>query len=362
MKIRLFTLMLVGLLALASQSFAENKLGDVKLESAGPLAFAPDGTILVGDPMAAAIYAVDTGDQTGNPDEVKYEVAGINEKVAAALGAKADSIAINDLAVNPKTGTAYLSVTRGRGPDGIPVLLKVAPNGELSELKLTDVKYSQATLPNAPARDAKDGRGQSNRLVSITDIAFVNGQVVVAGLSNEEFASNLRAITYPFADTPNGTSVEVFHGAHGGLETRSPVRTFAPIMVNDKPYLVAAYTCTPLVRFPLSDLNKEEKIRGVTVAELGNRNRPLDMVVYKKDGKQFILMANSARGMMKISTDNIDREEGITERISDKAGQTYETIESLNNVVELDRLNEANALVIIDNKDGSLDLKTIALP
>jgi len=232
----------------------------------------------------------------------------------------------------------------------------------LSELKLTDVKYSQATLPNAPARDAKDGRGQSNRLVSITDIAFVNGQVVVAGLSNEEFASNLRAITYPFADTPNGTSVEVFHGAHGGLETRSPVRTFAPIMVNDKPYLVAAYTCTPLVRFPLSDLNKEEKIRGVTVAELGNRNRPLDMVVYKKDGKQFILMANSARGMMKISTDNIDREEGITERISDKAGQTYETIESLNNVVELDRLNEANALVIIDNKDGSLDLKTIALP
>jgi hypothetical protein len=348
-------------LLLSSAVLAQDKLGDVKLESAGSIAFAPDGVLLVGDAMAATVYAIDTGDQTGDPSAVNYDVKDLQEKVAAVLGTKADAVSINDLAVNPKTGIAFLAVSRGRGPQAAAVLLKVDPSGKISELELQNVKYSKAILPNAPGADEKDRRGESQRLQSITDLAFVNGQVVVAGLSNEEFASNLRAIPYPFEETPNGIAVEVFHGAHGQLETRSPVRTFAPIMVNNEPYVVAAYTCTPLVRFPLSDLKKDEKIRGVTVAELGNRNRPLDMVVYSKGDKQFILMANSDRGLMKINTENIERAEGIEEKINGVAGQTYETIEGFDNVIQLDRLNDEQAL-IVQQTDKGLELKAISLP
>ena len=36
-----------------------------------------------------------------------------------------------------------------------------------------------------------------------------------------------------------GTSVEIFHGNHGQLETRSPVYTFIPYTINGKPYLIA---------------------------------------------------------------------------------------------------------------------------
>ena len=39
-------------------------------------------------------------------------------------------------------------------------------------------------------------------------------------------ASKLRSIPYPFAKADEGTSVEIFHGAHGRFETQSPVRTF----------------------------------------------------------------------------------------------------------------------------------------
>ena len=46
--------------------------------------------------------------------------------------------------------------------------------------------------------------------------------------------------------------------------------------------------------------------KGKTIAELGNRNKPLDMISYKKEGKDYLLMANSSRGVMKISTENID--------------------------------------------------------
>ncbi len=354
---------IAGLMFCSVGNAADLELGDVKLESAGPLAFGPDGLLFVGDPMGAAVFAVSTGDETGTPDEVSIDVAGLDAKVASALGTKPNQILINDMVVNPATGTAFLSVMRGKGPDAKAVTLKVNGKGEISEQKLTGVKFAKAELPNVPSKTAKSRRGRSQRAISITDIAFLNDQVIVAGLSNEDFASNLRAIPYPFSKTPTGTSVEIYHGAHGAFETRSPVRTFASIMVEEKPFLVAAYTCTPLVRFPLSVLDsKEEKVRGTTVAELGNRNVPLDMIVYKSKGEQVILMSNTARGVMKISTKELNREDGITERIRGKAGQVYETVESMKNVVQLDRLNSKNALILVRNEDKSYDLKTVVLP
>ena len=106
---------------------------------------------------------------------------------------------------------------------------------------------------------------------------------------------------FPFAEAHAGTSVEIYHGAHGRFETRSPVRTFAPYKIGNEDHIVSAYTCTPLVKFPVSDLKPGKKIKGITIAELGNRNRPLDMIVYNKGGKDYILLANSSRGVMKIN-------------------------------------------------------------
>ena len=274
------------------------------------MAFGADGVLFIGDPSPANIHALDTGDRESG-DFAEFSVEGIDAKVAAALGTDADGIRINDLAVNPISGTAYLSVNRGDAG----VILKVGTDGSLTELDLKNIKHATAAIPNAPAEDAEDRRGRSLRTMSITDISLIDNQVVVAGLSNEEFASNLRAIPYPFSKDVAGTALEVYHGAHGKYETNAPVRTFAGITIDDEPYLVAAYTCTPLVRFPLSAVTSGEKIRGTTVAELGNWNNPLDMFAYEKDGEKFILMANTNRGMMKISTADFAREEGITARV-----------------------------------------------
>ena len=42
------------------------------------------------------------------------------------------------------------------------------------------------------------------------------------------------------------------------------------------------------------------------IADLGGGNQTLDMVPYKKDGHQFILIANSTRGVMKLKADNLE--------------------------------------------------------
>jgi hypothetical protein len=197
---------------------------------------------------------------------------------------------------------------------------------------------------------------------AITDIAFYDGHVIIAGLSNQEFASSLRTIEFPFNDVENGAMIEIYHGAHGQFETRSPVRTFVPFNVGNEPQLLAAYTCTPLVQFPISDLKPNAKVKGKTIAELGNRNRPLDMIVYEKDGQSFILMANSARGVMKIDTAQIAGSAGIEERVEDTKGVGYETIAAWTGVNQLDQLDANQAVVVRQIDGGDWQLESLQLP
>jgi hypothetical protein len=131
--------------------------------------------------------------------------------------------------------------------------------------------------------------------------------------------------------------------------------------IDGEPSLLAAYTCTPLVKLPLADLKPGAKVKGTTVAELGNRNRPLDMIVYKKDGKDYVLMANSARGVMKVSLEGIGKAEAITAKVADKAGLKYETIADLKGVEQLDRFDKDHAVVLVRSA-GGLTLNAIELP
>jgi len=350
---------LVVLAVLAGQSPAADtnlidslKKETVTLKSAGPLAFGPQGILFIGDPQAATIYAVDTDDRTVPKSIDRPKVEGINEKIASKLGTEANQIRINDLAVNPITGNTYLSVARGRGADATPVIMRVSRTGELDEFGLKDVKSAKATITNASTKSRQE---------AITHLAYLKGRVIVAGLSNEDWASTLRAIPFPFSEADKGAGVQIYHGAHGRFETASPVRVFAAYKIGDEETLLAAYQCTPLVKIPVSQLKAGEKIKGTTVAELGNRNRPLSMIVYKKGGMDYVLMANSSRGLMKIKLDGVDKIEGITKRITDKAGLTYDTIEGKSGVRKLDAFDKDHAVVLLETK-GGWNLETIELP
>ena len=86
------------------------------------------------------------------------------------------------------------------------------------------------------------------------------------------------------------------------------------------------------------------------------------MIVYKKGGAEFLLMSNSSRGVMKMSTSGIEGFKPITERIAGTSGLPYETIAELKGVEQLDKLDDQNALILTRSEAGALELKTIALP
>jgi hypothetical protein len=255
----------------------------------------------------------------------------------------------------------YLSVSRGRGPDATPVLMRLTADGKLDEVALDNVRYARAEIPNTPDPNAKE-RGQSLRNESITDIAYVDGRVFIAGLSNEEFSSRLIAIPFPFSEGFDGAAVEIYHGSHGRFETKSPIRTFVSYRIGNDPYLLAAYTCTPLVKVPVAELRAGAHVKGTTIAELGNGNRPLDMITYHKDGNDYLLLANNKRGVMKIPTENAGGAEGITAPVHGTKGIGYETITALKGVVQMDKLDDGRAVILTQGSDGAMNLETVELP
>ena len=332
------------------------------LMSGGPLTFGPDDVLFIADNAGAKIVALELGDLVSSGTPGTKDVPGIDQKIAALLGTDAREIQINDLVVSATSKNAFISVSRGRGANATPVLLRVDGTGKIDVISLADVTYTTAALPNAP--DANPEARRDPRASSITDMAYVDGQLFIAGLSNEEFSSKLRSVAYPFSTVSEGTSVEIWHAAHGAFETRSPVYTFVPYEIDGQQNLIAGYLCTPLVRFPIDDLQPGAKVMGTTIAELGNRNRPIDMIVYQKGGKDFLLMSNTSRGVMKIPTAHFGHQAGLTEPVPDgnQAGVSYETIAQMTGVEQLDLLDDQHVIVIARNDAGQLNLEAVALP
>ena len=345
--------------------------GKVQLTSAGPLAFGPDGILFVGDSTGARIVAIDTQD-TKPAETAKINVEGVDTKIAALVGVTPDQIVINDVKVNPISKNVYLSASRGRGPDAMPLIARVDAAGKVSLLSLDNAHHDSVSLVDAPGASSS-GRGNP-RMQTITDINYVNGNLMVAGLSNEEWNSALRSIPFPFRGAEKGATLQIWHSSHGRYETQAPIRTFVPYTISGQQYVLAAYTCTPLVKIPVSELKPGAQVKGAEIADLGSGNQPLDMVPYKKDGHDYILIANTSFGVVKLKADNLQSYRTITApETTDVAGVPYDKVGSLKNVQHLAQIDASNVLVMSGHPGsgpvyspgppiGPINLNTIALP
>lgn len=349
--------------ALASD---ELKPGKPDLKSIGAMTFGPEGVLFVADSQGAAVFALDVQDKAAAPsgDEVPGRGAIIEDveaKIGSLLGTSADNVRINELVVHPQSKRMYMSVTRGQGDSAMPALVRSDAKGNLEEVGLDNIPFAKASIDNAPAEDAKDRRGRSLRANTISDVRFSDGVLYVAGLSNEEFASSLRRIPYPFKGESASSTLEIFHVAHGQYETHAPIRTFMPFNLGGEPHILASYTCTPLVAFPVKDLADGEHVKGQTMAELGAGNTPLDMVTYKKGDKTYLLLANSNRNMMRINVEDMLGAPSLTEPMEDldigeTRGVPYKSLPGAG-ILHLDVYNDDLFVMLArDTASGKLNL------
>ena len=85
------------------------------------------------------------------------------------------------------------------------------------------------------------------------------------------------------------------------------------------------------------------------------------LIVYQKDGKDYLLLANSSRGVMKIPTAQFAAAPAITARIGGTQGQ-FETVANFTGVEQLDLLDSGRSLVIARGPDGARNLSAVILP
>jgi hypothetical protein len=348
----------------AASPVGEMTSGKVQLQSATALAFGPDGILFVADSLGGNVVALDTNDRKAAGGAVKIDVQGVDAKIASLLGTTPDQILVNDLTINPISKNAYLAVSRGRGPDAVAAIVSVDAAGKVAQLSLDNIKNSSVSLSDAPKSDP--AARQNPRMQTVTDMDFTNGKLYVSGLSSEEWASALRQIPYPFTQADKGTNIQIWHASHGRFETAAPVRTFVPYTIAGQSYILAAYTCTPLVKIPLADLKPGAQIKPVTIADVGAGNQPLDMVPYKKDGHEYILIANSNRGVMKMNADNMGNYKAVESPAQPNPpeyifGMPFETLANLKGVTQLAQLDASDAVILTKGADAQ-SLTTIALP
>ncbi len=329
--------------------------------SIGPLAFGPDGTLFAADNQGAAIFALDLGAQANGGAAGAKGLDAIDEKLAALLGTGAREVAITDLAVHPRTRNAYVSVMRGQGAGAAPALFRIDGAGAIANVPLQSLKFQRVEIPNAPAANPTARRIRERR-----SSPTWRSRTAACGSPASRTRSSRRSSARSRIRSPpsiRGMSVEIYHGNHKAVETRSPVNAFVPYTLNNQQHLIAGYTCTPLVKFPIADLKPGEKVRGTTIAEFGAGNRVLDMIVYRKGGQEFLLTTNNSRGVMKIPTNTFAAAAPITTPVeTETGGVPFEKVTSMTGIEQLDKLDDNNSIVVARTAAGGINLQVVALP
>jgi len=346
--------------------------GPLEYKAIGPLAFSPSGVLFFADDQAGAVYGVDLQESVAKAKAAPYaKVPDLGAALAGRMGTTPAGIEIKDIAVSPVSRSVYLSVRKTDGTDQNPAnpanyaLFAVSPEGKVTPVALEGCRWGKVAVSGKPSYSFRN----SGTPRVIGDLAYAGGRVFAAALHNEQFASNLVSIPVPFrADGVERHATSIYHISHKKQETASPVQTLTAYRDGDKEYLMAAYVCTPVVRFNLDELKPGAVVTGATVAELGSGNRPMAMIAYGKPGEQHLLLNNSSFGILKVDA-KIAKETAVNEQAkADRGGggktpfAGIEPVAALKDAKAYVAPDAGTLLVVKPTADGGMALEPMPAP
>jgi hypothetical protein len=342
--------------------------GDLALKSIGVMSFGADGLLLVAEPGSASIVAIETGDK-GPEVKVTPALSDVAASIAGALQSTPEKIQIVDMAVNPASGKVYFSV-RDNGTNS--VALVTIDGGKASRFNPAQHPHVRVTLPAA----------QAGPIRNISGLAIAGDRLLVTGQSNEEFSSKIFSIPLPLSPESVGGiySAETYHVSHGRWETKAPIQAFIPYDDHGQACVVGAFACTPIAKFPISDLASGANVRGTSVVELGSGNRPIDLFSYKDAAGKGWIVCNTNRFHqplfgpskfwgVRVSMAYLDRH--APDEINEKAARRdvkqttgpegIEILDTLSGAVQISKLNDRMMVVLREN-GTKLQLDSAPLP
>ncbi len=274
------------------------------MQSVSRITFGAPDTLFVADWKDGSIHAfvLPTADTT--KDEQYFNLRDLDSILAKTL--KQSGIIIEDMVKRPESNEVYIAISYGAKK--VPAIVMIKADGTAKVISTGKLKHSSVKLDKTPDGKLTFWNNIPHRSFTVTDMKWHKGELFIVGLSNQDFASTLRRIPYPFNGTSSLSSIEIYHAIHDQLETRAPIRAMAFAELGGKSYLIAAYTCTPLVTIPLDELKDGAHVRGKTIAELGYGNAPLSMISYsmgtedKKESYVILINLNRDADLMSVSS------------------------------------------------------------
>src|SRR5258706_7158686 len=266
----------------------------------------PENVLFVADWKSARVHAITLPGAAQRAAGMAFNILDLDGVLSRQVGGA--KVIIEDMVVRPGTAEVYIAVSYGAAKT--PALFVVTSDQRARRVDLKAAQSTSIALRDAPTSNYKFWRETPQRSFTVTDMKWHDGELFIAGLSNQEFASALRRVKYPFDSQQAITSVEIYHAGHNLIETRAPIRAMSFASWGGKTYLVAAYTCTPVVTIPLDDLMDGAHIRGKTIAELGYGNTPAGMISYTRTEQgrteNFLMLVNFERGASAIPVSQVE--------------------------------------------------------
>lgn len=335
-------------------------------KSINVLEFGEDNVLFVGDSKSGTIYAYETATVDNPTLQYGYNIKDLDQQIATFLKASPKDILVKDMAVHPSTKEAYIAISKISGNAYVSDLVVLNQSGAIRSFDFSKAKSSKIKIKNAPAGGFTFWDDIPAGELTFTDIDFHQGKLYVSGLSNSDFASTLRVIDYPFeANKQQVANVEIFHTNHGQNETRAPIRTLEIVQLGGQDYLLAAYTCTPLVTIPLSALKDGARVTGKTIAELGYGNTPIDLIQYTaqdmQQNKYDVVFLNNKNQMAQIITlsaiEADNAKDGLTTFQNFKRAGTPPFDVPMTSLLHVDEQDGYHLLAVRRNMDnGNLEL------
>ena len=276
------------------------------IKSVSRLAMGPDNVLFLADWKDARVHALRLPDAPARPAGTAFNILDLEPLLSAQVGGA--RVTVEDMVARPGTAEVYIAVTYGRAK--APALIRFTSDRQALRLDLEQSRTTSVSLRDAPSASNVIWRDLPERSFTVTDMKWRDGELFIAGLSNQDFSSSLRRVKYPFDAKQTMASIEIYHTSHNLVETRAPIRAMSFATLAGRPYLIAAYTCTPIVTIPLDDIQDGAHLRGKTIAELGYGNTPADLIPYSKteggQSRDYLMLLNFERGASTIPLSQVE--------------------------------------------------------